>query len=408
MRVWAAWLAAAACCWSQGFSHRGLLDTRLVAYPQTAPGDSGRAVAESLLRYEAFYRISPRWQVAGAFDARADTHHYTQRSWGLAWQDRTRRRPAFAARRMSAIYQRGRLTAEVGKQFIRWGKADVLNPTDRFAPRDFLAVVDNEFLAVNAARLTYGSAADTLDLVWSPRFTPSRIPLLNQRWLVLPEGLPEGLRLRDAGSRFPGGSQFGVRWNHVGSGFDSSVCYYEGFNHLPQIDARLLGLFPLRVELESYYPRLRMYGGDAALPLPWFTVKAEAGYFTSRTRRSQQYLLYVVQLERQAGEWFLVGGYAGEAVTAGPSSPGFDVERGLTRAFLARAGYTIDANRSLALEAAVRQNGKGAWTRLEYSQAWGQHWRSTAALTWIRGQPDDFLGQYHRNSHVSVVVRYSF
>ena len=36
----------------------------------------------------------------------------------------------------------GGFTLDVGKQFIRWGRADVLNPTDRFAPRDFLNVID--------------------------------------------------------------------------------------------------------------------------------------------------------------------------------------------------------------------------------------------------------------------------
>ena len=30
---------------------------------------------------------------------------------------------------------------EAGKQLIRWGKTDILNPTDRFAPRDFLTVL---------------------------------------------------------------------------------------------------------------------------------------------------------------------------------------------------------------------------------------------------------------------------
>ena len=61
------------------------------------------------------------------------------------------------------------------------------------------------------------------------------------------------------------------------------------------------------------YPTLRSYGGDAAIPLPWFTAKVEAAYFTTDTPRTDEYVLYVVQLERQIGEWSLMGGYAGEA-----------------------------------------------------------------------------------------------
>ena len=45
-----------------------------------------------------------------------------------------------------------------------------------------------------------------------------------------------------------------------------------------------------------------------------------------------------MQLERQAGEWFFVGGYAGEAVTNRRSILNFSPERGFTKAFLGRAG----------------------------------------------------------------------
>jgi hypothetical protein len=49
-------------------------------------------------------------------------------------------------RRLSATAHKGPLTFEAGKQFIRWGKTDIVTPTDRFAPRDYLTVVDNDFL----------------------------------------------------------------------------------------------------------------------------------------------------------------------------------------------------------------------------------------------------------------------
>jgi hypothetical protein len=153
---------------------------------------------------------------------------------------------------------------------------------------------------------------------------------------------------------------------------------------------------------------MRMYGGDAAIPLKGVTVKAEAAYFTSTTKLEDEYALFVVQVERQAGEWFFIGGYAGQAVTEHRSMLDFAPDRGLTRAFLGRAGYTIDTNRSVALETAVRQNGQGVWAKLEYSQAFGAHWRATAALTLIRGDESDFLGQYRRNSHAMLALRYSF
>ena len=155
-------LFVAAAAYAQNFSQRGFLETTASVFPQTAPNDSGRVVGEALFRYEAFYKLT-NLRFAAAIDARTDTHQETARDWGGLWWDRTRRRPLFAVRRLSATYTRGRLTVEAGKQLIRWGKADVLTPTDRFAPRDFLNVVDSDFLPITAARVTYGTQSDTVE-----------------------------------------------------------------------------------------------------------------------------------------------------------------------------------------------------------------------------------------------------
>ena len=69
-----------------------------------------------------------------------------ERVGAFDWQDRTVRRPAFAAAAAQRHLSPRPLTLELGKQFIRWGKADILNPTDRFAPRDFLNVPTTDFL----------------------------------------------------------------------------------------------------------------------------------------------------------------------------------------------------------------------------------------------------------------------
>jgi hypothetical protein len=395
-------MGLAGAAFGQAFTERGFLETDFIGYPQAVPNDSGQAIGEALFRYEAFYKLNSDWQFAGGIDARADTHEQVDRVWELSWDDRERRRPSFEVRQLNATYAKKKLTVVLGKQFIRWGKADILNPTDRFAPRDYLAVVDNDFLGITAARATYGGQSNTIDVVWAPLFTPSRTPLLNQRW----SNLPAGIAVTELTPSFPGGSQFGARWNHIGAVAEYSLSFYDGRNNLPLFNFQEPQ--PFTVDVERYYPQMRMYGGDAAIPLKGVTVKAEAAYFTSSTRTEDEYALYVVQVERQAGEWFFIGGYAGQLVTERRSLFNFAPDRGLTRAFLARAGYTIDTNRSVALEMAVRQNGQGEWAKLEYSQAFGAHWRATAAFTLIRGDESDFLGQYRHNSHAMLALRYSF
>jgi len=395
-------LLAAAVAYGQNFSQRGFLETTALVYPQTAPNDSAHVVGEALFRYEAFYKLA-NLRFAGAIDARTDTHQQTARDWGGIWWDRTRRRPLLAVRRLSATYTRGRLTVEAGKQLIRWGKADVLTPTDRFAPRDFLNVVDSDFLPITAARVTYGTQSDTVDVILSPRLTPSRVPLLNQRWAVLPPGIP----VHELDPDLPGGPQFGARWNHIGAAAEYSFSFYNGYDHLPLFRAEP-NLALLRADVQPFYPQMRMYGADAAAPVGPVTLKGEAAYFTSTNPLSDNYALWVLQLERQAGEWSLVAGYAGQLTTEHRSALGFSPVRGLARAVVARAGYTVDVNRSVAFEAVVRQNGDGAYLKAEYSQALGQHWRATAGLALLRGDATDFLGQYRRNSHATLTFRYSF
>jgi hypothetical protein len=391
---------------AQQFEQRGFIENRTVVYPQTAPNDSGRVVDELLFREEASYKFTPWLTVNGGFDARTDSHRQTARDGVVDADDRSIQRPAFSVRRLSATIHRGKVTAEIGRQLIRWGKTDILNPTDRFAPKDYLSsVVDTDFLGVSAARVTYESGGDTVDLVWQPWFTPSRTPLLNQRWTALPAEA-SGVRIVDSGARYPGGSQYGARWNHVGSGYEYSLCFFDGYQNLPSFDA-LFTPVTASIALTRTYPDLRLYGGDAAVPLPWLTVKGEAAYFTSSTPGAEEYALYVIQLERQVKEWSFVGGYAGSVVTRDAASPlQFAADRGFAKSFVGRAGLTIDTNRSLAIETAVR--GGGSFVRFEYSQLFGQHWRATGGIAWIRGDMTDFLGEYRQNSYGSLAIRYSF
>jgi hypothetical protein len=414
---------APAGAFAQSISQRGFVDAQSIAYPQTTAKDDTQLVGEALLRYEASARPAAWLRLTGSIDARGDTHNQTE--WdGVNWSDRTIKRPGLAVRRLDATLSRGAVSLEVGKQFVRWGKTDILNPTDRFAPRDYLAVVDNEFLGVTAARFTVGLQSDTLDLV-AARFTPSRTPLLDQRWAGLPAEL-ENLALIDEGADYPGRPQLGARWNHVGSGYEFSLSAFNGNNNLPIIAAgppQLPGGIPvppaaaapanvvpiaLQVPITRTYPAMWMAGGDAAVPLPAVTLKGEAAFFGTSDSRADQYWLYVIQVERQSGEWIFIGGYSGEVVTTSRVQVAFAPDRGLAKAFLGRAAYTIDTNRSVAFEGAVRQNGDGTWLRFEYSQASGQHLRFTARATLIAGEPTDFLGRYDHNSNVTLGLRYSY
>ena len=407
MRVFLVALLFAVPLNAQEFTYRGFGQIQSTVYPQTTPQDDDRAGAEALFRFEAAYKPADWLTLSGSIDARGDTFEQVERESRFDVRDRGFLRPALSLRHATATVRKGTVAVDIGKQFIRWGKADILNPTDRFAPRDFIEVTDDEFLAVIGARGQYERGAHSIDLVWVPAFTPSRLPLLGRRWAPVQPQTIGITGFLDLDPELPNHSQYGVRWNALGPGFELSLSYFDGFNHLPQFTAIPLSDQPL-VALRRTYAPLRMAGADGAVPLRWFTVKGEVASLFATAKDADDVVIYVVQLERQSGELSLVAGYAGEIVTERRTAFDFAPDRGLTRAFLGRAGYTLGATSDIFFETAVRQNLDGVWVKAQYSKALGAHWRATFAGAVIDGDERDFIGQYRRNSHLLTTLRYSF
>jgi hypothetical protein len=408
VRVLLVLLALAVPANAQEFTYRGFGQLQSTVYPQTTPAHDERVVAEALFRIEPAYKPIEWLTLSGSMDVRVDTLEHVEREWRFDVRDRGPLRPRLSLRDGRATVRQGTLTLDLGKQFVRWGKADILNPTDRFAPRDFLEVTDDEFLAVIGARGQYERGSHSFDVVWVPTFTPSRTPLIGRRWAPLQPQTLGTTGFIDLAPVFPSRSQYGARWNVLGPGFEFSVSYFDGFNHLPHYTTLPLSSGQPLVALRRSYAPLRMGGADAAVPLRWFTVKGEIASLFTTSDEADDVVVYVVQIERQSGELSLVAGYAGEIVTERRSVFQFAPDRGLARAFLGRAGYTIGATSDVAFEAAVRHNLDGVWLKGQYSQAVGPHWRATIAGAVIGGDERDFIGQYRRNSHVLTTLRYSF
>jgi hypothetical protein len=426
--------AAAQVPWAPGF-----IEVKGNLFPQQTPNDETQAVGDALWRQEALFRPASWLQLAAGMDLRLNTHDQVNDRWKVDWEDRGVRPSPLTLRRLAATISAGPLTFDLGKQLIRWARADVLNPNDRFAPRDFMNVIDAEFLPVTAARTTLELGPETLEVVWVPQLTPSRMPLLDQRWTVLPPAAA-AVSLIDLGSRFPKRSQAGARWRHTGGRFEAGLSYVDGFNHLPEIEVRPLDPAGRSVAITRVFPRIRSYGVEFAIPTGWISLKGEGSYFTSPEKSFDEYGLYVLEIERQFGEWLVTGGYAGETRDSGlgalgarldapalepgtgdPSGAGapgletaapiriaFDPERGMARSIIARVAYTVDPRRTISLEAVGRQSGDGFYAKGEYSQAIGDLWRLTFKQIVIMGEDNDFIGQFHRNSHFVIALRLSF
>jgi hypothetical protein len=395
---------------AQRLTYRGYAEASVVVYPQSAPNDDDRVIADGLLRIEPTWQIQRGVAVSAGFDARAETHDETAADF--AFWDRTAERPLLAMRRLTFTFARGPISIEAGKQFIRWGQTDILAPTDRFSPRDYLTVPASELLAVTAARVTLAGKGHSLEAVYTPRLTPSRMPILTHRWIGSEAATATaGLTVRDAGARFPRRSQYGLRWNHVGRWFEHSIVFFQGFNSLPLLPVAFNpqgGGGAGTVDVRREYPAIQVWGGDLVAPLSAFALKAEGAWVRSRDDTSDEYALYVLQVERQHRDWLFIGGYVGEHVFEERDRRGFEPDRGMARAIFGRASYTLGATRGIVFESMVRQDGNGVLAKAEYAHGVGQHWRVTLRMIVIRGAETDFLGQYRHNSFGGTQVRYSF
>ena len=391
---------------AQAVSQTGFVEGRVTGFPETAPNDATRVVGDALFREEVVLRPAHWFELVGGLDLRANSHDQVEDEWRLDWQDRGLLRPRVSMRQLVATLTARRLRLDMGKQLIRWGRTDVISPTDRFAPHDYLDVINTDLLPVIGARASIQLGSESLEAVYVPQLTPSRLPLLDQRWAPVPPGA-ESLTPVDGGGEIPGGGQFGGRWRHTGSRIEAALAYFDGYNHMPDIyPGPAAG--PGEVQIVRVYPTIRMYGGDLAVPASWLTLKAEVAYVTSPPSTSDEYVLYVGEIERQAGQWVLDVGYAGEVVLESRVPVVFSPDRRLARSVIGRASYLADPRRTVIIEGAVRQSGDGYYGKVEFSQSIGQHWRVTLAGVGLGGEPDDFLGQYGRNSNVSAKLRFSF
>ena len=389
---------------AQTVSERGFVEGRGFWYFEEAPNDPEQLVGDALWRQEVTLRPAQWFEVTGGVEARANSYDQVEDEWRLDWDDRGILRPRLALRTAAATIRAGHFRLDVGKQFVRWGRADIIYPTDRFAPRDYMNVITTELLPVLGARASIQAGNETFEGVWVPRLTPSRLPLADQRWAP---SVPGGAALLDAGGTIPGGSQFGARWRHTGSRIETAVSFFDGFNHQPDIELTprpVLGA----IEFRRVYPTIRMYGGDVAIPTPWVTIKAEMAYVTSPPETSDEYALYVIELERQAGNWLLDGGYANEDVRIRRVAATFSPDRSLAGSIIGRASYSEDPKQTLVFEAAIDRHGDGYYSKAEFSQGMGRHWRLTVTGVALGGEDTNFLGQYRRNSHGEVALRFSY
>jgi hypothetical protein len=158
----------------------------------------------------------------------------------------------------------GAWTWRLGRQMIAWGRADRINPTDNLSPRDFTLLVpeDNEQqIGINTLQGKYQFEEGTsLTMVAVPRFEPHKTPKGS-----MPANLAQAPQ--------PNASEWAVKLDRTGEGFDWAISYFDGLNRFARYWAQPVS--PDNVVFRGTFERMRTVGGDFATNVGKWALRGE-------------------------------------------------------------------------------------------------------------------------------------
>ncbi len=172
---------------------------------------------------------------------------------------------------------------KVGRQISTWGTGDLIFINDVFAKdyESFFSGRDDQYLKApqTSLRVEYYSPYGTFSVVWTPEFTPNRIPdgmrfsYFNPMVGDFVGGEPFVLMARQPESTWEN-SETAFRYQNSVSGWALALYGYRGFYKNP------VGFDPMA--MMPYYPRLNVYGASVRGQFSGGILWVEGGYFDSR------------------------------------------------------------------------------------------------------------------------------
>lgn len=175
------------------------------------------------------------------------------------------------------------LDFKIGRQIVTWGTGDLVFINDVFAKdyRSFFTGRDDQYLKApqNALRGSYYTGLGTFSGVYTPRFTPNRIPTGERLSYYNPMvgGIVGGEEFYFEGrmpeAKFKNG-EFAARFSRYFGSADIAAYFYHGFYKNPTgMDMD---------NMAAYYPRLNVYGASIRMPALGGIAWLETGYYDSR------------------------------------------------------------------------------------------------------------------------------
>ncbi|MCF7800778.1 MAG: hypothetical protein K9N34_02045 [Candidatus Marinimicrobia bacterium] len=164
------------------------------------------------------------------------------------------------------------MDVRVGQQYLFWGRADWINPTDVFTPWDYTNMssdIEDYRIPIPAVKLSIYPAVGHWELIYAPRLVPDKIP---------------GPLSASVGDSSLNQAQFGMRYANNLSRIAWSAYAYRGWRKYPELNKLLQFVaFPFNHQT--------MLGGDFIYTGEQWAIKGESALKFSADRSGDDPLI---------------------------------------------------------------------------------------------------------------------
>lgn len=323
----------------------------------------------------------------------------------------------------------GSVDVIAGRQFVRGGRATLVNPTDAFDARDYRDALlsADRVRAIDGLRATWFSNSWNLNVVATPVHTKSLMPHPDSRWFfALPPAadvgggqlVPLTYAWADYDATHGGTAQTLVKFNHEGEGVSYAMSWFDGEDNLPAFDGRdpVPGPAGLAIAIDQLYADKRALGVDAEVLLGKAVLRVEAAridltYANGRTDDYDHVVAgFDLNLERGlfGKETYFAFEYSKQFARNGQDWTKEDLRHIFSNAFLARVDVTLGGHDSLVTDLVYDHlNGQNALL-VDYRHDFTDQLVMHVTIDLLGGSSDTFFGQFTRNDRLGLSLEYTF
>jgi len=314
----------------------------------------------------------------------------------------------------------------IGKQQIVWGKADGVFITDIVSPKDlreFLLPDFNEIrIGVTAAKFNYYMGDNTLELVWIPVFTPTRMPAQGSIWFPkfdLPveptfdyseQEVERSLQNSEIFAKYAVISSFADFEVMAGYAWDDDPTMHVN-KTIDTVSHQITGII-----VTPQHHRLGIVGGSFGTTLGGWVIRGEAAYYNGKYYNSadptladgviqKNYLHYLIGVDYSIWDIYLSGQFIQQYILDYDDLIDRD-EFENTATILARADF-LRETLTLELFSYIGLNNDDALIRPRIYYDFDDAFEILLGANIFIGTEGKF-GQYNENSMVYFKVKYSF